>query len=172
MESFIGSYTDTVRARYLRLHGDDDLCEDARFVGTDFLRFEQRVTRLLGERCDGCVPSGCLDCALAMQTAVLYGTVGEHLHAGRLADALDLLDAHARFCVCWLDDKRPEDVPYPVCAQTLYNAAQLTVNLAILYEPFLPKTARKLRAAYGFGKAWQFSSIPAGTRIMPPPAAT
>jgi len=44
MESFIGSYTDTVRARYLRLHGDDDLCEDARFVGTDFLRFEQRVT--------------------------------------------------------------------------------------------------------------------------------
>ena len=67
----------------------------------------------------------------------------------------------------WLDARIRSNAP---CEQTIYNAVQVAINMAILYEPFLPRTAQRLRARLGFAASWQFSSIPAGTVLIGPMA--
>ena len=141
---------------------EDARVVDARCIGDEFLRFYGR-TMDLAQRCSGGrVPAGVLDGAFAMEIAGLFGPVGRAIDAGRMSDALDTLEAHAQAANLWLDAALRKPGPY---AQTIYNAVQIAVNLALLYEPFLPRTAQNLRRRLGFSSSWQFSSIPAGTLL-------
>ncbi|MCI6909771.1 MAG: hypothetical protein PUD44_08625 [Clostridiaceae bacterium] len=160
-------------SRYRRMAGLDsgplsaeaarvDDAMDARCIGDEFLRFYGR-TMDLAQRCSGGrVPAGVLDGAFAMKIAGLFGPVGRAIDEGRMSDALDTLEAHAQAANLWLDAALKKPGPY---TQTIYNAVQIAVNLALLYEPFLPRTAQSLRRRLGFSSSWQFSSIPAGTLL-------
>ncbi len=155
------------RARYLRLKGQDGVKlpsfpQDARCIGDEFLRFYGRTMDLAQQYTDGRVPAGVLDGAFALKIAALFGPVGDAISDGRMSDALDALESHSQAANAWLDARLRAPGPYD---QTIYNAVQIAVNLAILYEPFLPRTAQRLRARLGFAASWQFSSIPAGTRL-------
>ena len=155
------------KARYRRLAGDAGVqvptfLQDARCIGDEFLRFYGR-TMDLAQRCSGGrVPPGILDGAFALKIAALFGPVGDAISDGRMSDALDALESHSQAANAWLDARLRAPGPYD---QTIYNAVQIAVNLAILYEPFLPRTAQRLRARLGFASSWQFSSIPAGTLL-------
>ena len=158
-----------VRARYLKMAGLEKgaavLSEtDARVLGNEFLRFYGRILDLALTYTEGRVPAGVLNGALAFRLAGLFGEVGQAIFEERMTDALDALEEMSEAVNAWLDDelKNRGDI-----GQTLYNAAQLAVNLALLYEPFLPRTSALLRRRLGFGESWQFSSIPSGASFVP-----
>ena len=158
------------RTRYLRLSGRDAgrtplSAADARCIGDEFLRFFGRTMDLAQRYTEGRVPTGVLDGAFALKTVGLFAPVGRAIDENRMSDALDLLEDHAQAANLWLDEQLKKPGPY---TQTIYNAVQVAINLAILYEPFLPRTAQRLRARLGFANAWQFSSIPAGTVLIEP----
>ena len=157
------------RARYLKMAGLDktaaELSEtDARGIGNEFLRFYGRILDLALTYTEGRVPAGVLNGALAFQLAGLFGDVGQAIFEERMTDALDMLEEMSKAVNDWLDDEWKE---HRSIHQTLYNAVQLAVNLALLYEPFLPRTAASLRSRLGFGESWQFSSIPSGASLLP-----
>ena len=152
-------------ALYRRANGDKTetvgQIADIRFVGAAFVRFVDHVTDLAAAHCDGIVPAGRLDGALALKIATLYGEIGAHIEQGHIREALDCLNVQVADAFAWLHG---QDAP-ATRTQAVYNGVQLAVNLALLYEPFLPRTVQRLRERFGFGRTWQFSSVPAGTRI-------
>ena len=170
-----GTYSaEDARTRYLRLSGRDNgrvpqTTADARCIGNEFLRFYGRTMDLAQTYTEGRVPAGVLDGSFAMKIVGLFAPVGKAIDSGRMSDALDLLEDHAQAANLWLDAQLKNPRSY---TQTIYNAVQIAVNLAILYEPFLPQTAQRLRDRLGFANAWQFSSIPAGTVLVDPPGST
>ena len=160
------------RARYRRMTGQEGdkapaFVQDARCIGDEFLRFYGRTMDMAQRYTGGRVPAGILDGAFALKIAALFGPVGKNIDEGRMSEALDLLEAHAQAANVWLDAQLRGPGPY---TQTVYNAVQVAVNMAILYEPFLPRTAQRLREKLGFAANWQFSSIPAGTILIEPAA--
>ena len=158
-------------ARYLRMSGEKTdvvLPEneaDARSIGTEFLRFYGRTLDLALTYTDGCVPAGVLNGALAFKIADSFGKVGQSIGEDRMSDALTLLEGMGGEANDWLDHElfNPTDFN-----QIIYNAVQISVNLALMYEPFLPRTAANLRRNLGFGSSWQFSSIPSGSKLAFP----
>lgn len=158
-------------ARYLRMSGEKTdvvLPEneaDARSIGTEFLRFYGRTLDLALTYTDGCVPAGVLNGALAFKIADSFGKVGQAIGEDRMSDALTLLEGMGGEANDWLDHElfNPTDFN-----QIIYNAVQISVNLALMYEPFLPRTAANLRRNLGFGSSWQFSSIPSGSKLAFP----
>ncbi len=164
-----GTYSASdAKSRYRRMAGkSSDIralsTQDARCIGDEFLRFYGRTMDLALRYTGGRVPAGVLDGAFAMEIAGLFAPVGRAIDEGRMSDALDTLEAHAQAANLWLDAALKKPGPY---VQTIYNAVQVAVNLALLYEPFLPQTAERLRQRLGFSASWQFSSIPAGTVLV------
>ncbi|MEA4823650.1 MAG: hypothetical protein VB111_05995 [Clostridiaceae bacterium] len=165
-----GTYSASdAKLRYRRMAGKSaaDIrtppTQDARCIGDEFLRFYGRTMDLALRYTGGRVPAGVLDGAFAMKIAGLFAPVGRAIDESRMSDALDTLEAHAQAANLWLDTALKKPEPY---VQTIYNAVQVAVNLALLYEPFLPRTAERLRERLGFSTSWQFSSIPAGTILV------
>lgn len=157
------------RARYLKMAGLDKTVSasddtDARGLGNEFLRFYGRTLDLALTYTEGRVPAGVLNGALAFKLAALFGDVGQAIYEDRMTDALDTLEDMSEAVNAWLDE---ELKARSSIQQTVYNAVQLAVNLALMYEPFLPRTAASLRSRLGFGENWQFSSIPSGASLLP-----
>lgn len=165
-----GTFSPTeARARYLKMAGLDKNTTavnemDARVLGNEFLRFYGRTLDLALTYTEGRVPAGVLNGALAIKLTGLFGEVGQAIYEERMTDALDCLEEMSEAVNAWLDKELKERGHIQ---QTVYNAVQLAVNLALLYEPFLPRTAASLRSRLGFGANWQFSSIPSGASLLP-----
>ncbi len=77
-----------------------------------------------------------------------YRMSGKAIEAGSFREALEAVCNLIRFANRYFDEQKPwvaiTDNPEQ-CSQTLFNLIQIIANLSVLFEPFIPFAAQKLR---------------------------
>ncbi|GAA4398824.1 methionine--tRNA ligase [Nibrella viscosa] len=117
-----------------------------------FGNFVNRAVVLTQKFCDGKVPALCepneYDQQALDELALFPDRIGQAIEQYRFREALSQLMDLARLGNKYLADTQPWQVVKtdPLRVNTIMNIAlQITANLAIVCEPFLPFTAEKLR---------------------------
>lgn len=98
----------------------------------------------------------------------VYINAGQSIEDGRFKDALDLIFELARFGNRYYDLTQPwitRSSDPDKCAVTLFNCVQITANLAVLLQPFLPFSSRKIINWLSLNDAWKPQFVSAGYSI-------
>jgi methionyl-tRNA synthetase len=133
--------------------------------------FVNRTLAFLYKYGGGIVPKGELDTAIGTKIAALYPQVGTLIENGNLKDALDTVFAFVRFGNKYFDAEKPWETRQTnaaACDHTLFNCVQIIANLAILLEPFLPFSSKKVKTWLQMDGGWSIKEIPADF-IVPQP---
>ena len=143
--------------------------------------FVNRTLVFLHKYGDGCVPTAQppddndnslpIASPTVAQLAALYDTVGTHIEAGRLREALDIVFDFVRYGNKYFDAQRPWETrttDRESCDNTLYHCVQMIANLSVLLAPFLPFSSAQIQDWLGIDGSWVPKEIPAGTAIPEP----
>ncbi len=134
-----------------------------------FGNFVNRTLAFINKSFKGNIPAGNLGEDWVDATMDLYQKAGALIEKGRLKEALELIFVYIRQANKYFDEQKPWvqiKKNREECGATLYGCVQLIANLANLLQPFVPFSCDKIRSFLALGHpAWQFVSVPAGTRI-------
>lgn len=131
--------------------------------------FVNRSLVFLKKSFESKVPHGKPNPAIENEIRALYIKAGSLIEEGNFKEALDLIFSFVRSANKYFDEERPwitvrEDLEK--CRGTLYNCVGIIANLAVLLEPFLPFSSRKIKDCLSIGStSWEFVEIPAGLEI-------
>lgn len=118
------------------------------------------------------VPDGRPDPAIENEIQALYIKAGNLIEEGNFKEALDSIFSFVRSANKYFDEEGPwitvkEDLEK--CRSTLYCCVLIIANLAVLLEPFLPFSSRKIKDCLSIrSTSWEFVEIPAGLEIKEP----
>jgi methionyl-tRNA synthetase len=110
--------------------------------------FINRTLAFIQKHFEGKVPAGTPDEEIQAKISGLYAAVGDKIEKGLLKDALDELFEFVRGSNRYFDQQKPWETRHTdvaACAHTLYNCVQIISNLAVLLNPFLPFSSRKVQ---------------------------
>jgi methionyl-tRNA synthetase len=99
----------------------------------------------------------------------LYPSVGALIEQGCFKAALETIFACIRKVNKYFDEQQPwitvkSDIQK--CRETMNTCVQITANLAVLLEPFLPFSSGKIKSMLSTdGSGWEPVSIPAGLKL-------
>lgn len=119
------------------------------------------------------VPEGVLRSDIKQLIENTYIACGRSIEEGNFRDALEKVLDLVRYGNRYFDEEKPwitikEDSDK--CSTTLFNLVQIIVNLAVLFEPFIPFASNKLRELLNFadGLKWVPAYIPSEAMINEP----
>jgi methionyl-tRNA synthetase len=118
----------------------------------------------------GKVPEGKLDEGIERKISVVFCRAGKSLEAGSCKDALEEIFALVRAGNKYFDDAAPwrtREGDIAACENALFNCVQLIANLALLLEPFLPFSSRKVKFWLKLEGGWEPNYIESGRAIEP-----
>ncbi len=145
----------------------------------DVSNFANRVLTLIWRLCDGKIPaphgSGEKEASLMEKKKEVVERLKEVCESIDLKKGLESILELARMCNAYLNETEPWRAPKTSAETSLYVAAQLTKDLALLLAPFTPKFSQHLWNALGFEDAVEklgirevFREIQPGRRIKKP----
>ncbi len=114
------------------------------------------------------VPEGKADEETAEKTDAIFESVGEKIEKGQFRDAVDEIFFFARYGNKYFDAGQPwitRNTDLAKCGNTLYNCVQIIANLAVLLEPFLSFSSKKVRSWLAIDNRWNVKEVPAGREI-------
>jgi len=125
--------------------------------------FVNRVVVLTHKYCNGVVPSKQndlpIDVAVLEEISVAQQLASQHIESYKFREALKDVMQLARAGNKYLTETEPWKLiktDEQRVADILHNCLQITANLGIIIEPFLPNTAQAIQAMFGMSKCtWQ-----------------
>lgn len=133
--------------------------------------FVNRTLTFVHRYFDATIPAGTRDTEVGERIDALFASAGDLIESGRCKAALDAIFEFVRYSNKYFDSKKPWETRQENpgdCEDTLYTCVQITANLAILLEPFLPFSSAKIRTWLPLNKAWAPQDVPAGLKIPQP----
>ena len=148
---------------YLNSHNSELLGTYGNFINRN-LTFIQKYF--------GCVvPKAHVCDEIKKKIADTYISVGDKIQKTNLRDALYEIFELARFGNRYFDATKPwltRTTDLTACEDTIFNCVQLIVNLAVLLEPFMPFSSKKVCDWFGIEKQWKPQFI-SGGYVIPTP---
>ena len=112
---------------------------------------------------DGHIPNGDIDLDVIFKIKETYTSVGNLIEKAELRSAIQEIQQLVRFANKYYDDRQPWiQVKQDVCVfnDTTATCLALIVNIANLYEPFIPNFSQKVYEFFGISKPeWEYISI-------------
>jgi len=124
--------------------------------------FVNRTLAFTAKYLDNTVPKGTVDAQLQECVQDTFDYVGSAIEDGRFRDALFKILELVHLGNRYYDQKSPwkTRTESPIdCADTIYNCTRLIGNLAVLLQPFLPFTSKKVLAWLGMQPDWHMQEI-------------
>ncbi|MGI5899502.1 MAG: methionine--tRNA ligase [Christensenellales bacterium] len=124
------------------------------------------VHKYLGGR----VPEGKLDERMERKISVAFCRAGKSLEAGACKDALEEIFALVRAGNKYFDDAAPwrtRESDIADCKNAIFNCVQIIAALALLLEPFLPFSSRKIKFWLKLEGGWKAPHVECGRAIEP-----
>jgi methionyl-tRNA synthetase len=128
-----------------------------------------RTLAFIAKYLGGVIPNGTTDPAIESEIGNAFDVVGKLIEDGHLKEALDRAFELVRFGNRYYDAEKPwetRNTDSEKCGNTLYNCTALIANLAVLLEPFLPFSSRKIFDWLGIKTEWKPQNV-AGETILP-----
>lgn len=133
--------------------------------------FVNRTLAFVTKYFDRIVPVGKLNDTIVAKINNVFEKIDEKIEQGELKSALDTAFELVRFGNKYFDAERPwitrtEDLLQ--CQDTIYNCVQLIANFAVLLDPFLPFSSKKIRNALHITNEWEPHFVQANFSIPDP----
>ncbi len=106
---------------------------------------------------EGIVPQGEVNAILKENIQNIYREVGDKIEKGQLKEALETVFEFARYGNKYFDINEPwktRVTDTAACSHTLLNCVQIIANLAVLLQPFLPFSSKKLFDWLSLEEGW------------------
>lgn len=119
----------------------------------------------------GRAPAGNNQEGLELLAAIkaLYPSVGSHIEAGQLKEALKLIFEQVRACNKYFDSQAPwrtVKTEPPVAGATIACCLEAIANLAALLQPFLPFSSTKIAESLGTAtNSWSWQTVGDGQQL-------
>ncbi len=158
LDTLLADYEpDVIRYFFVRYAPEN---QDREFIWKDFIdannnelvanvgNFINRVLSFTASRFGGKVPVGTLDSEVNEKITRAFANVSSHLEKTEFVKATEALLNLGHFANKYFNDQKPWETVKTdpkSSANALYNSIQLVQALRILFKPFLPFSAEKLR---------------------------
>lgn len=114
---------------------------------------------------EGLIPTGTINSILKENIIHIYQEVGDKIEKGQLKEALETVFEFARYGNKYFDSDEPwkTRISDPLsCACTILNCVQIIANLAVLLQPFLPFSSKKVLGWLSLSANWKSQYVKAG----------
>lgn len=115
------------------------------------------------------VPNGKMNSKIEEKIERTYKIVGEYIEKAELKKAISAIMDLVEMGNKYYDDRKPwiqKKENIEAFNDTIYTCSNIVANLSNLYEPFMPKTSKKVRGFLGITEAsWKKISIEPNTKI-------
>ncbi|MDR0964463.1 MAG: methionine--tRNA ligase [Clostridium sp.] len=131
--------------------------------------FVNRTLAFIVKYGGGVIPNGKIDADVESEVGTAFKAVGAFIEEGHLKEALENSFDLVRYGNRYYDANKPWETRKTdpeKCDNTLYNCVHLIANLAVLLEPFLPFSSRKVFAWLGIKPDWTQQSVASGS-VLP-----
>lgn len=129
----------------------------------EYGNFVNRNLAFLVKNFDGHIPNGNIDLNVISKIKGTYTNVGNLIEKSELRAAVQEIQQLVRFANKYYDDRQPWiQVKQDISAfnDTTATCLALIVNIANLYEPFIPNSSQKVYEFFGISKPkWEYISI-------------
>jgi methionyl-tRNA synthetase len=127
--------------------------------------FVNRTWVFIQKYFEGKVPKGELNQEVQQKIEKCYERVAERIEKGDLKEGLDIIFSLVRDANKYFDYRAPwktrlEDIG--CCKNTLHNCIQIIANLAVLLEPFLPFSSKKIITWLKIEEGWRPKEVKSG----------
>ena len=142
-------------------------CNNSELLGA-YGNFINRNLAFIAKRFNSRIPDGKLDCSIKARIIELYDDIGALITKGEIKAAIRKIFSFVRDSNKYFDDNRPwitikENIQK--CKDTLYTCVCIIVNLAVLLEPFLPKSSDKVLGWFDLAREWCFNTVKSDVKI-------
>lgn len=136
-----------------------------------FGNFINRNTKFIDKNFGGKIPEGSYDLKTKVDINALFSSIGTQIENGDFKQALEDLFAFIRNSNKYFDMNKPWETlksNIKLCNDTIFTCAQIIANISILLEPFLPFSAKKIRAQFSIAEYnWAPIEIASGLALLP-----
>lgn len=142
-------------------------CNNSELLGT-YGNFINRTLAFIKNSFSSTVPNGSVENTIQSQIRELYLTTGDDITKGEIKESLKRIFTFIRVANKYFDGDKPWitlGTDIIKCQNTLYNCVYIIINLAILLEPYLPESSKKILKWFKFEAKWQEQKIEAGFHI-------
>jgi len=117
-----------------------------------FANFVNRTLKFIAKSFDHKVPQATINSCIQLEVQQLYTTVGEHIEAGYMKQAIEAIFNFVRTSNRYFDEEQPwitVNNQIEKCEETLATCVYISQNLAQLLQPFLPFGCKKIQHMLG-----------------------
>lgn len=178
IKDLIGKYNPDAIRYYLLSSGpekrDSDFswqeflyCNNSELLGA-YGNFINRTLAFIKKSFNNTVPAGSIDATIQSQIQELFIITGDDITKGEIKNSLKRIFTFVRDANKYFDDEKPWltlKTDISKCRNTLYNCVYIIINLAILLEPYLPESSKKVISWFDLERKWREQSIKAGFKI-------
>ena len=131
--------------------------------------FVNRNLSFIAKKFDGNIKEGIIDDSVKELTQKTYQLIGEYFEKGEIKNAVGQMIEYISMANKYYDSKQPwvqvkENIDD--FNDTIYTCCNLVANLANLYEPFMPKSSKKVRVLLGIENAsWNYVEVEKNKKI-------
>lgn len=144
------------------------LLHNKRLVG-EYGNFVNRNLAFLVKKFNGVTPSGTVDPEVKSKIVDCYSVISKLISQGELKSAITRIQELVQFANKYYDDKKPwvtvkEDISE--FNNTTATCLDLIINIANLYEPFIPRSSQKVFSFFGKESCpWEYISVKPFTKL-------
>ncbi len=129
----------------------------------EYGNFVNRNLAFLVKKFDGIIPDGTIDEKVKSHILETYDIVGSLIQEGKLRLAITKIQELVQYANKYYDDNKP----WILVKENIHNfyivtfsCIELIINIANLYEPFIPESSRKVFSFFGnTNYNWEYISI-------------
>ena len=129
----------------------------------EYGNFINRNLAFLVKKFDRVIPDGFVDESIKNHIEITYKVVGSLIEKGKLKSAIAKIQDLVQFANKYYDDNKPwisvKENIYDFYIVT-FTCLELIINIANLYEPFIPESSKKVFSFFGKTScSWEYISI-------------
>lgn len=142
-------------------------CNNSELLGA-YGNFINRTLAFIKKSFSSTVPIGSIKGSIQLKIRELYINTGDDITKGEIKNSLKRIFTFVRDANKYFDDEKPWitlKTDISKCQNTLYNCVYIIINVAILLEPYLPKSSNKIIEWFDLERKWQEQTLKAGFQI-------
>lgn len=142
-------------------------CNNSELLGA-YGNFINRTLAFIKKSFNSTVPIGSIESTIQSQIQELYTATGNDITRGEIKNSLKRIFSFARDANKYFDAEKPWltlKTDISKCQNTLYNCVYIIINLAILLEPYLPESSKKVIGWFNLERKWHEQWIESGFQI-------
>ena len=129
----------------------------------EYGNFINRNLAFLVKKFDRVIPDGFVNESIKKHIEITYKVVGSLIEKGKLKSAIAKIQDLVQFANKYYDDNKPwisvKENIYDFYIVT-FTCLELIINIANLYEPFIPESSKKVFSFFGKTScSWEYISI-------------